>query len=393
MKKLIQFTGVSVAFLFLTACGGETEVVEEVPVVEGHEITGNIKGADGEEVKLIVVEGGKNVGVDSCIIVGGSYSLKTKTKELREYAIFVGSELVLLFLDETAKDVTVSGSMPGFSRNYTVSGSDYSSDIRDYMLFVNQYYDKEISLINQVNSTNPEDKKQIDYLMARLDSIFVIQRGYAVETILKDTTSPVSWLLLGEFFPADGMAGFDSSDLKYFHMVSNGMRSKFPNSEYPGYIDQQIDGINGQYASAAATTEEGGPAPEINLNDTNGKPLPLSSLRGKVVLVDFWASWCGPCRKENPNVVNMYKKYKDKGFTVYSVSLDESRDAWLKAIDDDNLSWPNHVSDLKGWQSEAAAAYSVSAIPATFLLDKEGNIIARNLRGPELEQKLQEVLD
>ncbi len=100
-----------------------------------------------------------------------------------------------------------------------------------------------------------------------------------------------------------------------------------------------------------------------------------------------------PCRQENPNVVRMYDKYKDKGFTVYSVSLDESKDAWLKAIKDDNLSWPNHVSDLKGWQSSAAALYSVTSIPATFLLDREGNIIAKNLRGPELEQKLQQVLD
>jgi thiol-disulfide isomerase/thioredoxin len=129
------------------------------------------------------------------------------------------------------------------------------------------------------------------------------------------------------------------------------------------------------------------------LNDTNGKAIALSSLQGKVVLVDFWASWCMPCRQENPNVVRMYEKYKDKGFTVYSVSLDESKDAWVKAIKDDNLSWPNHVSDLKGWQSSAAALYGVSSIPATFLLDKEGNIIAQNLRGAELEQKLQEILD
>ncbi|MBK9593205.1 MAG: TlpA family protein disulfide reductase [Crocinitomicaceae bacterium] len=283
--------------------------------------------------------------------------------------------------------------MPGLGRNYEVTGSGFSESVQEYMLFILNDYDKEVALINEVNACNPEDKKQIDYLMARLDSIFVLQRAYAVENIMKDTTSPVSWLMLNELFPVNGMAGFDSSDIKYFHMVSNGMRSKYPDSEYPQYIDDQIAGINAQYQSLSANTDAGGKAPEINLNDTNGKALPLSSLKGKVVLIDFWASWCMPCRQENPNVVRMYDKYKDKGFTVYSVSLDESKDAWLKAIKDDNLSWPNHVSDLKGWQSSAAALYSVTSIPATFLLDREGNIIAKNLRGPELEQKLQQVLD
>jgi thiol-disulfide isomerase/thioredoxin len=393
MKKLIHYILPVFAVSMLVSCGGPTEETAEPVVEKGHVITGKVQGAEGQEAKLIVLEGGLNTAIDSCLIVNGAFELSTKTKELRQYLVYVADELVLLFLDPESKDVTITGSMPGIGRNYEVTGSDFSQRVHDYMLFVLNDYDKEVSLINEVNSTNPEDKKQVDYLMARLDSIFVQQREYAIENIMKDTTSPVSWLLLNELFPVTGMAGFDSSDIKYFYMVSNGMRSRFPNSEYPALIDDQIAGINAQYQSLAEAAVEGGKAPEINLNDTNGKPLPLSSLRGKVVLIDFWASWCMPCRQENPNVVKMYEKYKNKGFTVYSVSLDESKDAWIKAINADNLSWPNHVSDLKGWQSEAAAAYSVSAIPATFLLDKEGNIVAQNLRGPELEQKLQEILD
>jgi peroxiredoxin len=136
----------------------------------------------------------------------------------------------------------------------------------------------------------------------------------------------------------------------------------------------------------------GNAAPDISLPNPEGKSVSLSSLRGKYVLIDFWASWCGPCRQENPNVVRMYQKYKDKGFEIFGVSLDESREKWLKAIAMDKLTWP-HVSDLKGWSSAAAQLYNVQAIPQTLLLDKEGRIIAKNLRGKALEDKLASLLN
>lgn len=132
-------------------------------------------------------------------------------------------------------------------------------------------------------------------------------------------------------------------------------------------------------------------APDFTLNDPDGKPITLSSLRGKFVLIDFWASWCGPCRQENPNVVRMYDKFKDKGFSIYGVSLDKDATPWKAAIKKDNLTWL-HGSDLKFWNSAVAQTYGVKAIPATFLLDKDGKIIAKNLRGPALETKLTELL-
>ncbi len=142
----------------------------------------------------------------------------------------------------------------------------------------------------------------------------------------------------------------------------------------------------------------GNKAPEIIEKGTNGEFLKLSSLQGKVVLIDFWASWCGPCRRENPYIVNIYNTYKDKkfkngeGFAVFSVSLDKSKEAWEKGIQDDNLTWEFHVSDLGGWQSKYAGIYGVSRIPTNFLIDGDGVIIGRDLRGADLQNTIKQLL-
>lgn len=145
--------------------------------------------------------------------------------------------------------------------------------------------------------------------------------------------------------------------------------------------------------SPAAKTAIGAIAPELAFKDPDGNIRKLSDLRGKVVLVDFWASWCGPCRRESPNVRNVYAKYHDKGFEVFSVSLDKDYNNWVKAIKDDQLVWPNHVSDLKYWSSEAAAIYGVRSIPSMFLLDREGRIVAKDLRGEALERAVKQMVE
>lgn len=160
-------------------------------------------------------------------------------------------------------------------------------------------------------------------------------------------------------------------------------------TEWPDYSKAQ-DFV--EYVENMRLTAIGQPAPEISLPNPEGEIVKLSSLRGKYVLVDFWAKWCGPCRQENPNVVRAYQKFKDKGFTVYGVSLDRNRADWLQAIEQDNLTW-THVSDLKYWQSEAAKTYNITGIPFSLLLDPNGVIIDKNLRGAALHQKLAEIFD
>ena len=186
-----------------------------------------------------------------------------------------------------------------------------------------------------------------------------------------------------------------TEDLEYYEMVDKDLFAKYPKSQYAQGLHTTIAQIKEQATmekAAGNTTAIGSLAPEIELTNPDGKVIKLSDYRGQYVLLDFWASWCRPCRGENPNLVADYAKYHSKGFEIFQVSLDKTKEAWVNAIAKDKLDWI-HVSDLKYWDAAPAKLYNVRSIPASFLLDKEGKIIATNLRGSALGDKLSELLD
>lgn len=197
-----------------------------------------------------------------------------------------------------------------------------------------------------------------------------------VEELLRKNKNTLVAAFLVTFFEQD----LDNHAMLYTE-VRDALASRYPADPFVQHLNDKLKGL----------LVAGMEAPEIAMSDPYGNIRKLSDLRGHVVMIDFWASWCNPCRRENPNVVRLYQKYHDRGFEIYSVSLDKDRAQWLKAIQDDHLDWPDHVSDLHGWTSSGGAAYGIMSVPSTVLVGPDGKIIARNLRGADLERKLEEI--
>lgn len=307
-----------------------------------------------------------------------TFAKKVSLKEPGYYRInFYNKQVLNLILDKKDIEVNVDGNNPqGF---FEVKGSpdlDLIKQVQELQAKMNNT--PEIEKLNSeftVAAQNKDEKKMAELQQQYMQ--IVKQYSDQIATLLVQNSPSLAVINLLQSNTLDRDQYFST-----YVTVAEKLKK-----EWPAY-SQSKNFV--QYVDKLKTTAVGQPAPEIALPNPEGSVVKLSSMKGKYVLVDFWAKWCGPCRQENPNVVRVYNKYKDKGFTVFGVSLDRSKEDWLKAIKDDNLTW-THVSDLKFWQSEAAKTYGITAIPFSLLLDPNGVIIAKNLRGPALENKLAEI--
>jgi len=390
MKKIEKFfllLLLVMSVFYLQSC---TTVNEDSFILEGH-----AANMIGQEIKLeeltaneLIVFDSVKVGNNSKFRISGNitepkfFLLRTETNDLISLIIHPGEYVKL----GTNRD--------DFSTQYSVEGSPDCELLRD----LNLQLEKTLTTIDSIVAIHKDKlySPKFDSIKHQLDDRYVevmkIQKQYTRDFVSANYYSLSSIIALFQQ-AGEGLILDPVTDMKYFEMVDTSLTTRYPNVPQVKALHRfilQEQSKNRLEELRNNKFEIGGEAPNISLQNQWGDTISLYSLRGNYVLLDFWAAWCQPCRLELPNMLANYYKYHNLGFEIYQVSLDFKREAWVAAMQQNNLFWHN-VSDLQHWQSAPAVAYGVKELPTNYLLDKEGKIIAKNLTGDQLGKKLTEV--
>ncbi len=361
-------------------------------------ISGKINGAEeGAMIRLDKLGSQSIEPFDSTLINADGYFLIEGEIKIPEFFILrTNDESFVTALIEPGENLTIRSHVDSLNNPEFLEGSKGTELMFQFNRRLMQTIDELSSLTDVYNSNL--DNPELDQIMADLDikaqGILEEISDYTKEYIDKNLTSMAAMVALYQQVSPGIYVLNPDSDLEYFLKVDSSLFGLYPESkpiiDFHNQIEMLEEALKAQNPASTGLAT-GSLAPDFSLPDVLGNEVSLSSSRGKVVLLDFWAAWCPPCRQENPNLVAAYEKFSNDGFEIFQVSLDQTREAWLKGIEDDNLAKWIHVSDLKYWNSAVVPLYGIESIPTNYLLDKEGRIIASNLRGEALIQKLEEI--